>query len=51
VPPDVAARRGGFGGERYEVAPFQLKVRENFSELMVRWPRLGFRVYHDFLRI
>jgi dTMP kinase len=51
VPPDVAARRGGFGGERYEVAPFQLKVRENFSELMVRSPRLGFRVYHDFLRI
>lgn len=36
VPPEVAAARGGFGGERYEVAPFQAKVRENFDKLMVR---------------
>ena len=34
--PTVAAKRGGFGGERYELPPFQAKVRTNFTHLSVR---------------
>lgn len=30
---EQASARGGFGGERYENAEFQSKVRENFSVL------------------
>jgi dTMP kinase len=30
---EQASARGGFGGERYENAEFQAKVRENFSIL------------------
>lgn len=35
IAPEAAAKRGGYGGERYEVAPFQARVRENFNKLMV----------------
>jgi dTMP kinase len=31
---EEAAKRGGFGNERYEATPFQLSVREKFTELM-----------------
>jgi dTMP kinase len=31
---EEAAKRGGFGNERYEATPFQLLVRERFLELM-----------------
>lgn len=31
--PDVAARRGDFGGERYEDTDFQFKVEKNFQKL------------------
>lgn len=33
LPPDVAAARGGYGGERYEEAGFQAKVRLQFDAL------------------
>ncbi|XP_013417412.1 thymidylate kinase-like [Lingula anatina] len=31
--PEEAAKRGGFGGERYENTPFQEKVAKNFEHL------------------
>lgn len=34
VSPEEAAKRGGFGKERYETTEFQAKVRENYNALM-----------------
>lgn len=34
VSSDEAAKRGGFGEERYEKRDFQEKVRKNYEELM-----------------
>jgi dTMP kinase len=36
--PEEAQRRGGFGGERYEQAQFQARVREAFERLRAREP-------------
>ena len=36
LPPDAAAARGGFGGERYEKPEFQTKVRAAFGSLQQR---------------
>lgn len=36
--PDTQAARGGFGGERYENAPFQAAVRAAFGALRARAP-------------
>ena len=32
--PEEAAKRGGFGNERYETTAFQAKVRENYNKLI-----------------
>ena len=32
---EASSARGGFGGERYESAPFQIAVRNQFSQLGV----------------
>ena len=34
IAPDAAAKRGGFGGEKYETSVMQKRVRELFYELM-----------------
>jgi dTMP kinase len=34
VSPQEAAKRGGFGNERYETQEFQAKVRTNYNHLM-----------------
>lgn len=36
-------KRGGFGGERYEVSSFQTRVRQKFLELMDFLPELNWR--------
>ena len=34
IAPEAAAKRGGFGGEKYETSAMQKRVRELFYELM-----------------
>ena len=34
IAPEAAAKRGGFGGERYETSAIQKRVRELFYEIM-----------------
>lgn len=34
IAPEAAAKRGGFGGERYETSAIQERVRELFYEIM-----------------
>lgn len=34
ITPEAAAKRGGFGGEKYETSAMQKRVREVFYELM-----------------
>lgn len=34
IAPEAAAKRGGFGGERYETSAIQKRVRELFYEVM-----------------
>ena len=34
IAPEAAAKRGGFGGEKYETSAIQRRVRELFYELM-----------------
>ena len=34
VSPEEAAKRGGFGNERYETQAFQAKVRANYNNLI-----------------
>ena len=41
VRPEVAARRGGYGGERYEVPEMQRRVRELFRVLREEEVREG----------
>lgn len=44
IAPDVAAKRGGFGGEKYETSAMQKRVRELFYELMDTSDGLDIRV-------
>lgn len=36
ISPEAAAKRGGFGNEKYETSDMQMKVRQLFHELMNR---------------